>query len=100
MQTSNIQCHIGLTSFMNTNPPAKMICHTISSDVNSSDNCGNEKKKTISSVVKVLRKKIAQKDFRIRKLVCINATCNNERHLMSRLFVCLCVRTCQAALKK
>lgn len=75
MQTSNIQCHIGLTSFMNTNPPAKMICHTISSDVNSKDNCV---KKTISSVVKVLRKKIAQKDFRIRKLVCINATCKTK----------------------
>lgn len=58
MQTSNIQCHIGFTSFMKTNPPAKIICHTISSDVKSSDNYGN--KATIS--INKVGKKFAQKD--------------------------------------
>lgn len=53
MQTSNIQCHIGFTSFMKTKPPAKIICHTISSDVKSSDNCGNE---TIKAIIKIEKK--------------------------------------------
>lgn len=50
-----------------------------------------------------MRKKFAQKDFQIRKLVCISARCNDEWQLMSYLFVCLfCVCACKtfAALTK